>query len=267
MWHQGLHDSQSVQALSAHVPSCNSRLRTPLTAVAMSSQSRQMLKTVTVIVSLLHGAKQTEHHKRGNSLHKKQILIPQVRQYQRVALCIWTTPHNVLFAESADVTQQVSSESDDDDISEPSDGPEGHAQHIGKTLVAHACYPTLQTPNSMNRQQLNANSLQQSLTWLHASIVWLLDWLQTLCMLQMLRVLKMTQKTCSCSRPWQCLWRGMLVCCNLKIAVTLVPAFIGTISHNALARVQIASWQMSVCCRQQAKEQQNYQENREAETW
>ena len=38
-------------------------------------------------------------------------------------------------------------------------------------------------------------------------------------MLQMLRVLKMTQKTCSCSRPWQCLWRGMLVCCNLEIAV------------------------------------------------
>jgi len=85
MWHQGLHDSQSVQALSAHVLSCNSRLRTLLTAIAMSSRSRQMLKTVTVIVSLLHGAKQIE---KGNALHKKQILIPQVRQYQCLALCI-----------------------------------------------------------------------------------------------------------------------------------------------------------------------------------
>jgi len=70
----------------------------------------------------------------------------------------------VLFAESADVTQQISSESDDDDLSEASDGPEGRVQHSGKTLVAHACYPTLQTPNSMKRQQRNANSMQQSFT-------------------------------------------------------------------------------------------------------
>lgn len=48
-------------------------------------------------------------------------------------------------------------------------------------------------------------------------------------MLQILRVSKMTQKTCSCSRPWQCLWRGMLVCCNLESAVTLASAFI---SHH-----------------------------------
>ena len=70
----------------------------------------------------------------------------------------------MLCAESADATQQMSSESDDDDLSEPSDSPEGHVQHSGKTLVAHACYPPLQTPNSMTRQQQKANSMQQSLT-------------------------------------------------------------------------------------------------------
>ena len=69
----------------------------------------------------------------------------------------------MLFAESADVTQQISSESDDDDLSEASDGPEGNVQHSGKTLLAHACYPPLQTPNSTKRQQRNANSMQQSL--------------------------------------------------------------------------------------------------------
>jgi len=153
MWHQGLHDSQSVQALSAHVPSCNSRLRTLLIAVVMSSQSRQMLKTATVTVSLLHGAKPTEHHEKGKTLHRKQISTPQVMQYQCLVRCISTSLQQsermCSFAESADVTQQISSESDEDDLSEPSDGPEGHVQHSGKTLVAHACYPTLQTPNSM----------------------------------------------------------------------------------------------------------------------
>ncbi|DBB03845.1 TPA: hypothetical protein ACH3X1_012940 [Trebouxia sp. C0004] len=69
-----------------------------------------------------------------------------------------------------DATQQISSESDDDDLSEASDSPERHEQHSGKTLVPHACYPTLQTLSSMNRQQLNANSMQQSLPC-HASIV------------------------------------------------------------------------------------------------
>ena len=52
-------------------------------------------------------------------------------------------------------------------------------------------------------------------------------------MLQMLRVLKMTLKTCSCSRPWQCLWRGMLVSCNLETAVTLISAFV---SHHHVSQ-------------------------------
>ena len=70
----------------------------------------------------------------------------------------------MFFAGSADVTQQISSDTDDDDLSEASDGPEGHVQHSGRTLVAHACYPPLQRPDSMKRQQRNANSMQQSLT-------------------------------------------------------------------------------------------------------
>ncbi len=57
----------------------------------------------------------------------------------------------MLFAEPADVTQQILSESDDEDLSEASDGPQGHVQHSGKTLIAHACYPPLQTPDSMKR--------------------------------------------------------------------------------------------------------------------
>lgn len=74
----------------------------------------------------------------------------------------------MLFTESADVAQQISSESDDDDLSEASDGPEGHVQHSGKTLVPHACYSSLQTHYSMKRQQQNAKSKQQSLTRLYA---------------------------------------------------------------------------------------------------
>lgn len=41
----------------------------------------------------------------------------------------------MLSGQSADATHQTSSGSDDDDLSEASDGSEGHVQHSGKTLV------------------------------------------------------------------------------------------------------------------------------------